>query len=178
MPVIRLADSLDPGVREQLVAMLAAELATVAATGSGPEPVVYENPIPPTERFLAVVVWSRWDVVSWGLRTGIILEAYSRADAAQSDRPPRAPHLATASGLTWDEADENGFFKYAVRLSDGSDRSQAADDAMIAAGGVRTEDGVKLRLLTLRDAKVALNTVVAAAPHANWLMYRVSDSEA
>lgn len=170
MPVIRVADLLDPRLREQLVTTLAAELQSEAGSNSGAEPVVYENPISPTARFIAIVVWSRWGAVPWGARTGLILEAYQRADAAQPHSSPRAPHLATASGLTWDEADDNGLFKFKIEplTREGELDPAAVRKAMIDAGAYETSGELRLRFLTLDSAKTAFARLQNALPHAHW----------
>ncbi|MBN9122792.1 MAG: hypothetical protein J0I06_27240 [Planctomycetes bacterium] len=175
MPVIRTSEALPPLFRNQLVEQLALELEADPAQHAGREPVVYESPIPPTDRFFAVVVWSAWEDIPWGQRTSLILDAYRRADTDHPERTPRAPLLATANGLTWDEADETGFFKYAVTSPVPAD--QTARNAMIASGGAVTPDGVRLRFLDRKSAQKAVEALRQALPGINWTESRVYRSD-
>lgn len=174
MPVIRTSETVAPQFRNELVARLALELNADASTHRNQEPVIFENPIPPTDRFFAVVIWSAWQDIPWGQRTSLILDAYRAADGQQPQRPARAPLLATASGLTWDEADENGFFKYGIEAPGAHTAIQAA---MLAAGGTETPDGIKLRFLDRRSAQTAVEQLRASLPTVAWQEKRIYADE-
>lgn len=48
--------------RDQLVDQLAHELERV---GEGGEPLIFENPVQPTDKFFVIVVWSAWANIPW-----------------------------------------------------------------------------------------------------------------
>ena len=82
--------------------------------GEGGEPLIFENPVQPTDKFFVIVVWSAWANIPWVQRAGIILDAYKRLDAAHAESPAKTNKITIASGLTWEEADLQGFFPYSI----------------------------------------------------------------
>lgn len=169
-----MSEAVAPKFRNELVARLALELNADAATHRNYEPVIFENPIPPTDRFFAVVIWSEWQDIPWGQRTGLILDAYRAADAQRPESTARANLLATASGLTWDEADGNGFFKYGIEAPG---EHPAIKAAMLEAGGTETPDGVRLRFLDRRSVQTALAQLRSKLPNVTWQEKRIYPDE-
>jgi hypothetical protein len=176
MPVIRIDEVLPAQFHNQLVARLAIELNARSEAHARGEPLVVENPIRPTDRFFAVVVWSDWEDVPWGARTNLILDAYRKADLERTDAAPRAPFLATANGLTWDEADETGFFKYGV-FPYQTAPNDAVTRAMIDAGAYATRDGPRLRFLDRASSRKALEQLQTQLPSVKWVEQRIVRSE-
>src|SRR5260370_10345529 len=113
MPVVRGSDGPSwADIRGDLIARLAKELGVTERTGE--EPLIFENPIQRSGFFSAMVIWSAWRQVPWSQRAGIITDAYRAYDQLHPEAAPRAPHLATASGFTWEEADLSAVFPFSV----------------------------------------------------------------
>ena len=164
MPVIRTALFPSAEVREQLIARLAAELAADTPGTSNGEPLAVETPLGQSGRLYVVVVWSEWDRVPWGERRTLIAAAYQRAS------PERLAMLATVTGITWDEADANAFFKYKIESTAHPDRvdPKLARKAMLNAGGYDTPTGVMLRFLERDAAESALDILRKDYPDGLW----------
>lgn len=171
MPVIRPSVLLPADQRQHLVEQLADELAVEGEAGR--EPLVFENPIQKTDQFFAIVVWSAWKDVPWSLRSPMVADAYRRYDEKHPDAP-RAARLAISSGLTWDEADANGMFPFAIlpNARPGDADFQQVRDLMLQEGGFDTPSGVKLRFMTQDQAQRAWERLQNALPQAHWSINR------
>lgn len=169
MPVIRTRSVFSPQVRGELVALLAAELAGNDATGTG-EPLVFEDPLDPTDKLFVVVIWSRWEEVPWAQRSRIIVEAYEQVDREHPNGPQRTPTVGVTNGLTWEEADSNAFFKYAVQPMARSDEAdpEAMRKAMEEEGGFVTASGVRLRFMLRSEAEAVYRRLSEKLPQAHW----------
>jgi len=169
MPVIRSAPP-PAHARDELVRRLADELAAAPGANPNGEPLIFENPLPPTDRLFVVVVWSAWEQVLWGERPRVIADAYRECDATHPDQPPRTPSLAIPTGLTWSEADSNAYFKFAVEPAAraGEVNPDEVRRAMLDEGGYATPSGVKLRFMLRHEAEVAYNRLREKLPAAYW----------
>ncbi|HTU93693.1 MAG TPA: hypothetical protein VMF69_26675 [Gemmataceae bacterium] len=167
MPVVPQQPVPPVAERERLVEKIARELSREGEQG---EPLIFENSIQDTKKFFAIVVWSEWRFIPTRQRASIILEAYQKYDEEHRD-DPKGPHLAMASGLTWDEADAKGLFPFSIypHVRDGVD-SQAIHNAMVQEGGIETASGVKLFFASRNSAEAALQRLYARFPEARWTL--------
>ena len=169
MPVIRTRSRFSPEVRGELVSTLAAELARNDASGNG-EPLVFEDPLDPTEQLFVVVVWSRWADVPWAERSRIIVEAYECLDREHPDASPRTPTIGVTNGLTWDEADANAYFKFSIQpmARSGEADPGAIRAAMVEEGGFMTDYGVGLRFMLRSESEAVYQRLLHKLPEAQW----------
>lgn len=167
MPVVPQQPVHPVAERERLVEKLAQELSREGERG---EPLIFENPIQGTKKFTAIVVWSEWRFVPVRQRASVILEAYQKYDEGHPDNP-KGPHLAMASGLTWDEAEAKGLFPFSIypHVREGVD-PQTIHNAMVQEGGIETASGVKLFFASRSSAEAALQRLYARIPEARWTL--------
>ncbi|MGL6095130.1 MAG: hypothetical protein ACRC7O_04920 [Fimbriiglobus sp.] len=170
MPVFKVP-TVAPAARETLVATLVAELSD-APTGAS-EPAVFELPLPPSKKLLVVVVWSKWAAVAWADRPPMITDAYARWDAEHPGQPPRTPSVGIAYGLTWDEADENAFFKFGIvsMARAGEVDPEALARAMRDEGAFDTPHGLRLRYWTQAEADRSFERLKKRLPAAEWSLF-------
>jgi hypothetical protein len=175
MPVVRSPRNEFGVERERLIDKLAQELSKDPVDEPKGDPLIFENLIQPTDRFFVIVIWSEWEGVVWGERSGIILEAYRRHDAAHSDQPPKAPRITTSVGMTWDQADHNAFFPYAItpNARAGEVNFDHVRNAMLEEGGVPTPYGVKLRFMSHEHAEKAFERLQQKLPNAHWSLNKI-----
>jgi hypothetical protein len=175
MPVVR-SPRTEFGVeRERLIDQLAQELSKDPVDEPRGDPLIFENPIQPTDRLFVIVIWSEWNRVAWGERSGIILEAYRRHDAAHPDQPPKAPRVTTSVGMTWDEAENNAFFPFAIRpcIRPGEVDPDVVREAMIEVGAIPTPQGVKFLFLSRAEADRAFDRLQQKLPDAHWALVQI-----
>jgi hypothetical protein len=123
-----------------------------------PQPQIYENEIPQTQSFHALVIWDRWDGVPPAARGPIIYDAYERVD------PTRMLQLKFAAGFTFEEANSGGYLPYkietTIRASDPINRDEILDE-MIVLGARKTPFGIELRFPYRSLADQALSQLQA-----------------
>ncbi len=128
MPVVPNKPTPPPAERNDLVEQLAMEL---TREGEGGEPLIIENPIQPGSKFFSIVVWSAWGRVPVRQRSTIILDSYRKRDQANPHERPKAPDLAMATGLTWEEAEQKNLFPFEIEPdADAEEDPQVVRDAM------------------------------------------------
>ncbi|HTU22704.1 MAG TPA: hypothetical protein VMG10_31985 [Gemmataceae bacterium] len=171
MPVLPNQPVTPPAGYDPLIATLAEELEREGQVG---EPLIFENPVQAQGRFFAVVVWSAWRAVPVRQRAAIILEAYRRYDQAHPDHP-KAPQLAMATGMTWEEADQRGLFPFSITPNAHPDEvdSQAVRDALRNEGAIATATGLKLRFASREAAQQAFQRLQERLPQAHWSLNQI-----
>jgi hypothetical protein len=168
MPVVPEKSASIPAEREQLVKQLAQELARQGVVG---EPLIFENRVHPSGKlFFAVVVWSAWRDVPARQRSAIILDAYRRFDQSRGPDAAKAPHLSMATGLTWEEADRQGFFPFSITPNARAEEVNPDDvrAAMLKEGAVLTAAGLKLLFPDRESAESAYARLQQQLPQARW----------
>ena len=173
MPVIRFGKQSDDATSARLVSRLAEVLATDPAAEPNGEPLVVELPMFKSNRLQAVVVWSEWDRVPWAERGQLIVNAYSQA------APDRVSLLTLVTGLSWDEADSNAFFKYKVvpAYRAGEANDAAVRNAMIEEGAYVAPSGVRLRFFDRAAAEIAHQRLTVKVPNAHWALASIERLE-
>jgi len=167
MPVVPQQPAPPLAERDRLVERLAQELSREGEMG---EPLIFENPIQDTKKFFAIVVWSEWRFVPVRQRASLILAAYQKYDEGHPDNP-KGPHLAMASGMTWEEADAKGLFPFSIEpyVREGLD-PQTIHNAMVQNGGIETALGVKLYFASRSAALATIQLLYAKLPEARWTL--------
>jgi hypothetical protein len=153
--------------RDDLIQVLADELGREGVTG---EPLIFENPASVPGRFFAVVVWSAWRDVPVRDRAAIILQAYQRFDGSHPGQPAKSPGLTMASGMTWEEADRRGLFRFAIEPNARPEEVDADQirQALIDEGAVQTATGLRLRYASREPADQAYARLQARLPKGAW----------
>lgn len=174
MPVIP-RESRAARQRDDLIQVLAQELAREGIAG---EPLIFENPTSLPERFYAVVVWSAWSDIPVRDRAGLVLQSYQKCDQAHPERPPKAPRLTMASGMTWEEADQRGLFKYAIEPNTpaGEVDPDEVRQAMFDEGAFQTASGLRLRFAVRAAAEQAYERLQKRLPKASWSLIEIRPS--
>lgn len=161
MPVIRGLSQVKPlaaDERERLVKRLADERQRPTPDG----PVIFEIPLPQSDRIDVMVLWQEWEPIRSEDRTAIIQEAYLEL----------RDKVAQAIGVTTREAIEEQLLPYAVApmARPGEVDSHAIQQAMIEEGAFRSPDGrsAELRFPTMAMAEAAHRRLVEKLPKAYW----------
>ena len=112
---------------------------------------------------------------SLGRPAGIILDAYKRLDAAHAESPAKTNKITIASGLTWEEADRQGFFPYSISPDAHPDDvpPDQVRRAMLEEGGIETPAGVKLRFKLRESAEKAYARLQRRSPQAHWSLNQI-----
>jgi len=152
--------------REELVIELAGYLFTPTEHG---QPIILWNLIGQSDKRSLVVIWDRWFGLPFSERTKIIYEAN------EALREPVGVDIATATGLTVDEAIALGYLPYQIQTSpSGSDAVSHSKlrQAMIAEGAATTSTGLELRFATLEAAEAAYRRLQTQMPGPHWMLVK------
>jgi hypothetical protein len=161
MPVIRgepTVKPITPDRRQQLLEQLQAELQGTSTPGG---PLIFEIPLSQSTQTDVLVVWDKFEGLSSGDRTNVILDAYTGRSIA----------IALAMGVTVQEALEQQLLPYALgTLPDtGNTQAEAVRQAMIEEGALVQPSGkVQLRLPTLAMAQKAFERLNHKLPDVRW----------
>ncbi len=158
MPVIRDQPSeqrLTGEKKERIVKGLTAELEGSPTSGG---PVIFEMPIPGSDKIDVMVIWEEWEGVATTDRATLVKEAYK----ANADK------LSLALGLTSQEALDEGVLPFRVRKRFSSQpkfSEEAIREAYLFAGAIVLPDGsLTLRFPTQAIAKAACQRLTEKLP--------------
>jgi hypothetical protein len=164
MPVIRSqpgSQGLPETKRALLLNSLVAELEGNAPPGG---PVIFEMPIPQSDKIDVMVIWQDWQDIRPDDRAALIKDAYRE----------KIDRLSLILGLTLQEAIDEGVLPYRVRMRFQQQPKFADEvlrDALLSAGASRGPEGdLVLRFPTPEIAEAARQRLSEKLPGGEWVV--------